>query len=115
MEAEARARITQLQDALQRNPKEARAILSAIFDGKLTATPVTDQRGTRFVIEGVASVGRMLAYERESSEGVSNPPPQKFASPRGVATLARIAWRPALGGNSAATQLWPELKMRIAL
>ncbi len=83
MEAEARSRVGQLQDALERNPKEARAILSAIFDGKLTATPLTDQRGTRFVIEGTASVGRMLAFERESPEGVSKNPPQKFASLRG--------------------------------
>jgi len=48
---------------------EARAILSAVFAGKLTATPVLDQHGPGFIVEGDASVGRMLAYERDAERG----------------------------------------------
>ena len=84
MEAECRSRVERLQEAMDRNPKEARAILDAIFGGKLTATPLVDRYGPRFVVEGVASVGRMLAYECEPSEGGSKNPPEKFASPAGV-------------------------------
>ena len=39
----------------------------------------------------------------------------ELASPGGVGTLLRVGWRPALSGDSAATQLWPDVKMRIAL
>lgn len=98
MEVEAKARILQLREALEANPKEARAFLGAVFGGRLTATPLVDQRGPRFLIEGTASVGRMLAYESEASgrsgpnlpdfcsetsEGVIKNPPEKFASPGG--------------------------------
>ncbi|MBX3230688.1 MAG: recombinase family protein [Labilithrix sp.] len=65
MEAEAKARLAGLREMLERNPREARTLLSTIFDGKLTATPVKMPDGPRLQVEGRASVGRMLALEAE--------------------------------------------------
>jgi hypothetical protein len=54
------------------NPSKARAFISAIFDGKLTATPIQTEDGPRFQVEGNASVARMLALELPG--GQQNPP-----------------------------------------
>ncbi len=86
-EEEARARVAHLQEVLRSTPKQARALLSAIFGGKLTARPLVDRHGPRFVIEGEASVARMLAYEEEQGDGSSeiHPPrlrPQRESNPR---------------------------------
>jgi DNA invertase Pin-like site-specific DNA recombinase len=89
MEAEAKRRLVALREALDRNPKEARAIIAAAFEGKLTATPIETPDGPRFQIEGTASLGRMLAIESDA-EGVTKNPPEKFASPGGPEPL----WNP---------------------
>jgi hypothetical protein len=74
MEVEAKARIASLREVLA---KEARALLSAIFDGKLTATPVATPDGPRLHVEGRASVGRMLALE---PSGACDPNPAFFSA-----------------------------------
>jgi hypothetical protein len=83
-EAEARSRMELLADALERRPKEARAILSAIFGGKLTATPLVDRHGPRFIVEGDASVGKMLAYECEPEGGSLEIHPRNSRPQRGM-------------------------------
>jgi hypothetical protein len=59
---------------------KARALLERIFDGKLTATPVETEDGPRFLVEGVASLSKMLALEGEVGQ---QKPTVKFASPGG--------------------------------
>jgi hypothetical protein len=53
-------------------PSRARAFLSTLFGGTLTARPVETVAGPRVQIEGTASVARMLAVE--TSGGRTNPP-----------------------------------------
>jgi site-specific DNA recombinase len=80
MEAEAKRLIADLGAAAAMEPSRARAFLSTLFDGTLTARPVETEDGPRVQIEGTASVARMLAAE--TSGGRTNPP-RKFASPTG--------------------------------
>jgi len=65
--------------------KEARAVINAAFDGKLTATPLMTASGPRFQIEGTASLGRMLALEHDFSppDRVNKNPPGLRVSPGG--------------------------------
>jgi hypothetical protein len=81
METEAKKLIADLRVAVAMEPSKARAFISAIFDGKLTATPMQTEDGPRFQVEGNASVARMLALELPG--GKQNPPPQ-FRVPRGI-------------------------------
>src|SRR5580698_7594099 len=81
MEEEAKKLIADLRTAAAMEPSKARALVARIFDGKLTATPVETEDGPRFLIEGVASMARMLAIE---GEGGQQKPPDKYVSPAGV-------------------------------
>lgn len=67
MEAEARRRLTDLRGALERNPDEARAVLSTIFDGPIVARPIETPAGRRFQLEGSASVGGVLGARFSNS------------------------------------------------
>ena len=81
MEADAQKLMADIRETLAQNPREARAVLSTIFDGKITFTPIEMPEGKRFQVEGSASTGRLLAVEA----GVS-----KRASPAGVEMWANI-------------------------
>lgn len=72
MEAEARKLIADLGTAAAMEPSRARAFLSTLFDGELTARPVETEDGPRFQVEGTASVARMLVMENRG--GRTNPP-----------------------------------------
>jgi DNA invertase Pin-like site-specific DNA recombinase len=68
LEVGARKRVVELQCALERNPDEARAVVSALLDGgHLTATPIETENGRRFLLEGTAVVGNLLACEPVSN------------------------------------------------
>jgi hypothetical protein len=101
MEAEAKKRLSALREALDRNPKEASAVISAAFEGKLTATPIETPDGPRFQIEGTACLGRMLALESDP-EGVNKNPPEKFASPGGPEPL----WNPPAEGQTVQVPMY---------
>ncbi|HYO95887.1 MAG TPA: hypothetical protein VER33_15315, partial [Polyangiaceae bacterium] len=67
----ARKRFRELQGALERNPEEARQVMSALLEGgQLTATPIETENGRRFLLEGTA-VRNLLAREPVSN-GVPN-------------------------------------------
>jgi hypothetical protein len=71
----------ELQGALERNPDEARAVVSALLEGgQLTATPIETENGRRFLREGTAVVGRLLACE----------PVSNLASPTGFESATKI-------------------------
>ena len=80
MEEEARKLIADLRTAAAMEPK-ARALLERIFDGKLTASRVETEDGSRFLMEGTASLAHMLALEGEVG---MQKPSLKSASPAGV-------------------------------
>lgn len=68
LENEARKRITELQCALERNPDEARGVVTALLgDGHLTATPIQTENGRRFLLQGTAVIGNLLACEPVSN------------------------------------------------
>jgi len=72
MEAEAKRLIADLGTAATMEPSRARAFLSTLFGGPLTATPVETEDGARVQIDGTASVARMLAVET-SGVGPTSP------------------------------------------
>jgi hypothetical protein len=68
IEREARSRVLELQGALERNPEEARAVVSALLHGgHLTARPIETENGRRFLLEGTAVIGNLLACEPVSN------------------------------------------------
>lgn len=63
MEAEAKNRLRDLHTAMERNPEEARQVMRALFPEPLRFTPRDLPEGKRFSIEGVASLGQILAFD----------------------------------------------------
>jgi hypothetical protein len=106
IEVEAKKRLAELQEVFSRQNEGARRALQNFLDGPLTFTPIETPEGRRYHCARARNDWRFTQRSVVSAMA---------ASPGGVGTLLRIAWRPALSGNSAATQLWPEVKMRIAL
>lgn len=63
MEADAKKLVANLRKTVNLAPDRARAFLEAVFDGKLTATPVETEAGPRFQVEGRASLVPMLTAD----------------------------------------------------
>jgi hypothetical protein len=64
LEQEARRRIVELGEMMDRRPSEARAFARALFPDGLTTTPLTTpEGGRRMRVEGLAAPGRALGIE----------------------------------------------------
>ena len=75
---QARKRIERLRDSLARNPEEARVVVTSLLrGGRIAARSVQTPEGRRFLLEGTAAIGRLLAGE----------PLLNSASPRGFEPL----------------------------
>lgn len=91
MEAEARRRIVELHDLMERNPSEAKAFARSLFPDGLKTTSLSTPDGRRMRLEGVAAPDRALGLEVGNS-----------ASPAGHArwcTRRRGAYRPVCMGS----------------
>ncbi len=84
MEKEARRRIADLRAVMARNPEEAKRVLVALLDGKLTFTPTETKEGRRYAISGKVATGALLhrmepaaavgqVHETERPQRESNP------------------------------------------
>ena len=63
MEKEARRRLDDLKNLLERNPAEARKVMETVLDGPLTFTPIRTQEGPRYEIRGPLSLVELFAIE----------------------------------------------------
>jgi DNA repair exonuclease SbcCD ATPase subunit len=72
MEKEARERIADLRAVMSRKPEEAKQVLAALLDGKLTFTPIETKEGRRYAISGKIATGALL-HRMESVGQVHEP------------------------------------------
>jgi site-specific DNA recombinase len=122
MEMEIAKRITDLRGVLERSPEEARALVRMLFPhGKLTAKPIATEQGRRFLLEGTASIGRLLASEQLGGPNWASPTGFEFelqlhgrAAKHAFRTGRHArrhqrARRPAVGpgGGPRIERLWP--------
>lgn len=63
LEQEARRRIEQFRELLDRNPEHARKAMDALLESPLTFTPIVTAEGNRYRVEGPVAIGNMFATE----------------------------------------------------
>lgn len=74
LEAEVRSRVAELRELLGRCPAEARTVMEALFDGKVVFTPIRDERGARYRIQGKIRTGAL--FDAQDTDAPSRTSPQ---------------------------------------
>lgn len=67
IEAEARRRLANLRSLLERNPDQAREVMSTILDGPLSFTPIRTDDGPRYEVRGSIGLGKLVVTDRFSN------------------------------------------------
>jgi len=102
LEQEARRRIEQFRDLLDRNSEQARKAMDALLESPLTFTPIVTAEGNRYRVEGPVAIGNMFTTEH-AAEMAAESGVKLRATPTGrgvIGTIAIsvIAFRPGLHG-----------------
>ena len=70
LEKEARRRLEELQELLDRNPQQARKAMETILAGPLAFRPVQTHEGPRYEIRGPIALGNLMVTEGFTTDGV---------------------------------------------
>ncbi len=70
MEHEAKDRLVQLRDLLDKNPEEARKAMEALLEGPLTFTAIRDDEGPRYRIQGKIATGEVICPIKNVPKGI---------------------------------------------